>query len=197
MKCMKCINSLYGCIKFFVWHNIPTYYKRYIAFRDSVRRAKDSLRTQRTNFRARQREIKQRHKSTTRHTLDQLIQEEKELTEMEVNLHRTRALLGEKVIRLRHLEQSLKRVYEKEKAKELSTTDDSKARKDDATISDLSSHSSSGFSSTDFGSDTNHDNVNRHKEMYQESSDIIQSLEHLNAEIREIWEILSKQQSHG
>lgn len=161
-----------------------------------MRRAKESLRTQRTNFRARQREIKQRHKSTTRHTLDQLIQEEKELTEMEVNLHRTRALLGEKVIRLRHLEQSLKRVYEKEKAKELST-DDSKPRKDDATISDLSSHSSSGFSSTDFGSDTNHDNVNRHKEMYQESSDIIQSLEHLNAEIREIWEILSKQQSHG
>lgn len=116
---------------------------------------------------------------------------------MEVNLHRTRALLGEKVIRLRHLEQSLKRVYEKEKAKELSTTEDSKTRKDDATISDLSSHSSSGFSSTDFGSDTNHDNMNRHKEMYQESSDIIQSLEHLNAEIREIWEILSKQQSHG
>lgn len=164
--------------------------------RDSVRRAKDSLRTQRTNFRSKQREIKQRHKSTARHTLDQLIQEEKELTEMEVNLHRTRALLGEKVIRLRHLEQSLKRVYEKEKAKELST-DDSKIRKDDATISDLSSHSSSGFSSTDFGSDTNHDNVHRHKEMYQESSDIIQSLEHLNAEIREIWEILSKQQSHG
>ncbi|KAJ6635690.1 hypothetical protein Bhyg_14276 [Pseudolycoriella hygida] len=164
--------------------------------RDSVRRAKDSLRTQRTNFRARQREIKLRHKSTARHTLDQLIQEEKELTEMEVNLHRTRALLGEKVIRLRHLEQSLKRVYEKEKAKELST-DDSKTRKDDATISDLSSHSSSGFSSTDIGSDTNHEHVNRQKEMYQESSDIIQSLEHLNSEIREIWEILSKQQAHG
>lgn len=164
--------------------------------RDSVRRAKDSLRTQRTNFRARQREIKQRHKSTARHTLDQLIQEEKELTEMEVNLHRTRALLGEKVIRLRHLEQSLKRVYEKEKAKEL-LSDDNKAQKDDATISDLSSHSSSGFSSTDFASDTNHDNVNRSKEMYQESSEIIQSLENLNAEIREIWDILSKQQSHG
>lgn len=151
-----------------------------------MRRAKESLRTQRTIFRTRQREIKQRHKGTTRHTLDQLVQEEKELTEMEVNLHRTRALLGEKVIRLRHLEQSLKRVYEKEKAKE-HFTDDSKPRKiDHAIMSDVSSHSSSGFSSTDFGSDTN-----------QESSDIIQSLEHLNAEIREIWEILSKQQSHG
>lgn len=167
--------------------------------RDSVRRAKESLRTQRTNFRARQREIKQRHKNSARHTLDQLILEEKELTEMEVNLHRTRALLGEKVIRLRHLEQSLQRVYEKEKPIEF-TSDDNRhivVNKDDATISDLSSHSSSGFSSTDFASDTNHTNVNRHKEMYQESSEIIQSLENLNAEIREIWEILSKQQSHG
>lgn len=167
--------------------------------RDSVRRAKESLRTQRTNFRARQREIKQRHKNSARHTLDQLILEEKELTEMEVNLHRTRALLGEKVIRLRHLEQSLQRVYEKEKPIDF-TTDDNRhivVNKDDATLSDLSSHSSSGFSSTDFASDTNHTNVNRHKEMYQESSEIIQSLENLNAEIREIWEILSKQQSHG
>lgn len=165
--------------------------------RDSVRRAKESLRTQRTNFRARQREIKQRHKNSARHTLDQLILEEKELTEMEVNLHRTRALLGEKVIRLRHLEQSLQRVYEKEKPTEFTSEDNRHitVNKDDATLSDLSSHSSSGFSSTDFASDTNH--TNRHKEMYQESSEIIQSLENLNAEIREIWEILSKQQSHG
>lgn len=167
--------------------------------RDSVRRAKESLRTQRTNFRARQREIKLRHKGTTRHTLDQLIQEEKELTEMEVNLHRTRALLGEKVIRLRHLEQSLQRVYEKEKPDFV--IDDNRTTKDDATLSDLSSHSSSGFSSTDFGTtDTNQSTLNRNKEnqssAYQESSEIIQSLENLNAEIREIWDILSKQ-SHG
>lgn len=122
-----------------------------------------------------------------------MIQEEKELTEMEVNLHRTRALLGEKVIRLRHLEQSLQRLYEtKEPHSNPFPTDNNR---DDATISDLSSHSSSGFSSTDFASDT-HGNGQR-KDMYQESAEIIQSLEHLNAEIREIWDILSKQHTQG
>ncbi|XP_028898077.1 uncharacterized protein LOC105215185 [Zeugodacus cucurbitae] len=164
--------------------------------RDSVRRAKESLRTQRTNFRARQREIKQRHKaSTTRHTLDQLIQEEKELTEMEVNLHRTRALLGEKVIRLRHLEQSLLRIYEKEKpTMDLLGIE----QKDDATLSDLSSHSSSGFSSTDFASGADTHNLHKRKENYhQESTECIQNLEILNAEIREILDILGKSQQHG
>ncbi|XP_055846751.1 golgin subfamily B member 1 [Episyrphus balteatus] len=162
--------------------------------RDSVRRAKESLRTQRTNFRARQREIKQHHKiNSTRHSLDQLIQEEKELTEMEVNLHRTRALLGEKVIRLRHLEHSLQRIFEKEKPMDFLSVEN----KDDATLSDLSSHSSSGFSSTDFASVDTH-NLNRRKDMYhQESSECIQNLEILNVEIREILDILSKQQGHG
>ncbi|XP_034478955.1 uncharacterized protein LOC117785155 [Drosophila innubila] len=160
--------------------------------RDSVRRAKESLRTQRTNFRARQREIKQRHKSIAlaapRHSLDQLIQEEKELTEMEVNLHRTRALLGEKVIRLRHLEQSLLRIYEKEKPTALE-----QEPKDDATtLSDLSSHSSSGFSSTDFASGAD---LHKRKEYFQqESNECIQNLEILNAEIREILDILSQKQ---
>lgn len=165
--------------------------------RDSVRRAKESLRTQRTNFRVRQREIKQRHKTVNRHSMDQMFQEEKELTEMEVNLHRTRALLGEKVIRLRHLEQSLQRIYDKDKPfVDLPAVDDKCNNKDDVTLSDLSSHSSSGFSSTDFASDTLHENMRR-KEMFQESTEIIQSLENLNAEIREIWDILSKQQEHG
>ncbi|GAB0098964.1 uncharacterized protein DMENIID0001_147770 [Sergentomyia squamirostris] len=164
--------------------------------RDSVRRAKESLRTQRTNFRARQREIKLRHKSGTKHTLDHLIQEEKELTEMEVNLHRTRALLGEKVIRLRHLEQSLQRVYEREKPNLMERQHLNP--RDDATLSDVSSsHSSSGFSSTDFITDTNHHGGRQQRELYQEPTDIIQNLEHLNAEIKEIWEILSKQQAHG
>ncbi|XP_055695732.1 trichohyalin isoform X2 [Lutzomyia longipalpis] len=164
--------------------------------RDSVRRAKDSLRTQRTNFRARQREIKLRHKSGTKHTIDHLIQEEKELTEMEVNLHRTRALLGEKVIRLRHLEQSLQRVCEKEKPIQMERQHHNP--RDDATLSDVSSsHSSSGFSSTDFITDTNNHGGRQQRELYQESTDIIQNLEHLNAEIKEIWDILSKQQAHG
>lgn len=112
---------------------------------------------------------------------------------MEVSLHRTRALLGEKVIRLRHLEHSLQRLYEKEKPIDLQH-DDRLLRKEDATLSDVSSHSSSGFSSTDFNTDTIH---GQKKDALQESSEIIQSLENLNAEIREIWEILSKQQIHG
>lgn len=181
--------------------------------RDSVRRAKDSLRTQRTNFRVRQREIKVRHKTSSRHSLDHLIHEAKELTDMEVSLHRTRALLGEKVIRLRHLEQSLQRVYEQEKpqvADEPEATSNKHkllavVHKEDATVSDLSSHSSSGFSSTDYATETNllpmatTGKRGGGNELVPESSaDIIQSLEFLNSEIREIWEILSKQQrSHG
>lgn len=180
--------------------------------RDSVRRAKDSLRTQRTSFRMRQREIKLRHKSSSRQSLDHLIHEAKDLTDMEVSLHRTKALLGEKVIRLRHLEQSLQRVYEKEKpvaieATTLETSHKHKllavVHKDDATVSDLSSHSSSGFSSTDYATETNQHMApaagRGGGEIVGESSmDIIQSLEYLNSEIREIWEILSKQQrTHG
>ncbi|XP_063709582.1 centrosomal protein of 164 kDa [Culicoides brevitarsis] len=163
--------------------------------KDSVRRAKESLRTQRTTFRAKQREIKQRHAaSVVRHTMDQLYMEEKELTEMEVSLHRTRALLGEKVIRLRHLEHSLQRVYEKEKPLDLQSDDNKLNRKEDATLSDVSSHSSSGFSSTDMNTDTLQ---GQRKDLLQESSEIMHSLENLNAEIREIWDILSKQQIQG
>lgn len=37
-------------------------------------------------------------------------QEEREVTELEVALHRARALLGEKEIRLRHIERALRRL---------------------------------------------------------------------------------------
>lgn len=151
-----------------------------------MRRAKESLRSQRSNFQKRQRELKLRHGSAARNTLQQLYQEERELSDMEVSLHRTRSLLGEKVIRLRHLEQSLQR---------LSTTN----KQEDATLSDLSSHSaSSGISSTEFATAT--DNifggkcVQFREEHLQESSEIMQSLENLNSEIREIWDVLNKQQ---
>lgn len=100
---------------------------------------------------------------------------------MEVSLHRTRSLLGEKVIRLRHLEQSLKRA----------TLDSDELRQEDATLSDLSSHSaSSGISSTEFGGA---DPPALKSNQFKESSEIIQSLENLNSEIREIWEVLNKQ----
>lgn len=100
---------------------------------------------------------------------------------MEVNLHRTRSLLGEKVIRLRHLEQSLQRANIQNDPKH-----------DDATLSDLSSHSaSSGISSTEFQEGGYGKVIG---ERFQESSEIIQSLENLNSEIREIWDVLRTQQ---
>lgn len=202
--------------------------------RDSVRRAKEALRTQRTNFRMRQRELKHTHGGAQMPAgagpppsagLDVLIEEAKELTDMEVSLHRTRALLGEKVIRLRHLEQSLQRICEKEKpAGALSSAESAvgcggahkkhqnqnphqvhhlhhQQQRDvaDATVSDLSSHSSSGFSSTEYATDTMHTAGKRgggeSLQMRSDTMDIVQSLEHLNAEIREIWEILSKQRT--
>lgn len=63
---------------------------------------------------------------------------------MEVSLHRTKSLLGEKIIHLRHLEQSLERVAN-DKRNENDTKNDE--------LSDMSS-ASSGFSSTDLGTDT-------------------------------------------
>lgn len=162
--------------------------------RDSVRRAKESLRNQRTDFRTRQREVKIHQENAANHTIDQMTHEERELTEVEVNLHRTRALLGEKVIRLRHLEQALQRTKNSTLGHLISEEKDN--IREDAIISDLSSHSSSGFSSTDFVSDTQHGNVKR-RELCHKSTEVMQSLVNLNAEIREIWEILSTQQSRG
>lgn len=103
---------------------------------------------------------------------------------MEVNLHRTRSLLGEKVIRLRHLEQSLQRANIQNDQKH-----------EDATLSDISSHSaSSGISSTEFATGDNIGKSLLSSEKFQESSEIIQSLENLNSEIREIWDVLRTQQ---
>lgn len=67
---------------------------------------------------------------------------------MEVSLHRTRSLLGEKVIHLRHLERSLERVANAKRNKNEQAT-----KNDELTLSDISS-ASSGFSSTDLETDT-------------------------------------------
>nr|XP_012226493.1 PREDICTED: centrosomal protein of 164 kDa isoform X1 [Linepithema humile] len=149
--------------------------------RDSVRRAREALRQQKSAFQGRQRAWKQR---SARATLEQLVQEERELSDMEVSLHRTRSLLGEKVIHLRHLEQSLERV-----ANDKRNENEASAKNDEMTLSDMSS-ASSGFSSTDLGTDTFIDKPDH----YQESTEIIASLETLNSEIREIWDVLNKRQ---
>ncbi|XP_015182409.1 PREDICTED: myb-like protein X isoform X2 [Polistes dominula] len=114
--------------------------------RDSVRRAREAWKQQRNAFQGRQRALKQR---SARATLEQLVQEERELSDMEVSLHRTRSLLGEKVIHLRHLEQSLERVANAKR----NENDATSTKNDELTLSDMSS-ASSGFSSTDIGTDT-------------------------------------------
>nr|XP_050865453.1 golgin subfamily A member 4 isoform X1 [Vespula vulgaris] len=150
--------------------------------RDSVRRAREALKQQRNAFQGRQRALKQR---SARATLEQLVQEERELSDMEVSLHRTRSLLGEKVIHLRHLEQSLERVANAKR----NENDATSTKNDELTLSDMSS-ASSGFSSTDIGTDTFIDKPDH----YQESTEIIANLENLNSEIREIWSVLNKRQ---
>ncbi|XP_076622003.1 centrosomal protein 164 isoform X1 [Colletes latitarsis] len=150
--------------------------------RDSVRRAQEALKHQENAFQGRQRAWKQR---SARATLEQLVQEERELSDMEVSLHRTRSLLGEKVIHLRHLEQTLERVASAKRNENDATC----TKNDEMTLSDMSS-ASSGFSSTDLGTDTFIDKPDH----YQESTEIIASLENLNSEIREIWGVLNKRQ---
>lgn len=72
-------------------------------------------------------------------------------------MHRTRSLLGEKVIHLRHLEQSLERVASSKRSEYKSPTpaaaNTTGNKSDEVTLSDMSS-ASSGFSSTDLGTDT-------------------------------------------
>lgn len=152
--------------------------------RDAIRRAKENLKMQRDHFRAR-REVGS-GKSIRRKDVDQAIFDDKDLTEMEVKFHRTRALLGEKIIRLRYMEQSLQDLYDKDREKHNNT-----GFKNDTTLSDISSHSSSGFSSTDY---SNQITVPRgHGFSHESTADILKNLETLNADIREIWELLSKQ----
>ncbi|XP_049842062.1 centrosomal protein of 164 kDa isoform X1 [Schistocerca gregaria] len=171
--------------------------------RDSVRRAKDFLRMQRDSFQARQNELRQRQEGrgpSARSMLDQLYKEERELTDMEVSLHRTKSLLGEKIIRLRHLEQSLQRAGEIAPDGKVDNAHPISGGPGGTTLSDLSSHSgSSGFSSTELATDTQGqvNDMTRRGAHYQESTEIIKSLENLNTEIREIWDVLNKQQKDG
>lgn len=80
---------------------------------------------------------------------------------MEVSLHRTRSLLGEKIIHLRHLEQSLERMANAKRidnepspaAASAGPTTTTANKSDEVTLSDMSS-ASSGFSSTELGTDT-------------------------------------------
>lgn len=160
--------------------------------RDSMRRAKDALRIQRCHFRLQKTQFQNKTDSIS----DRVSQ--KDLTELEVSLYKRRALLGEKEIRLRHLEEAIKHTFQIDELLPIKP-DTNKLQllhKDDATVSDLSSHSSSGFSSTDYGGTVTNDRIKRN-DVILESTTIMESLEHLNAEIKDIWEILRKQRNQG
>ncbi|XP_061507748.1 uncharacterized protein MAL13P1.304 isoform X1 [Anopheles gambiae] len=164
---------------------------RILLERDSVIRAKESLRTQKKIFKSKQHDVAVKHAMQNKQTMDQICQEEKELTEMEVSLHRTRALLGEKVIRLKHLENSLNKLSEKDHPMRHSPRDIHLKPKE--TLSDLSSYSSSGFSSTDVPTTEHHYG---HLQVKQTSTnvdatDTLLHLKHLHTEIREIWSLLN------
>ncbi|KAL1394349.1 hypothetical protein pipiens_012022 [Culex pipiens pipiens] len=161
---------------------------RILLERDSVMRAKESLRAQKNLFKSKQRDISVKHTMKNKHTMDQIFSEEKELTEMEVSLHRTRALLGEKVIRLRHLERSLQKLSEKERPP-LPEAIEISMPKPKETLSDLSSYSSSGFSSTDVP--TEHGTGRGHVFRANDSIETYKYLEHLHNEIQDIWNILN------
>ncbi|XP_053677211.1 centrosomal protein of 164 kDa [Anopheles nili] len=165
---------------------------RILLERDSVMRAKESLRTQKNLFKSKQRDNAIKHALKNKQTMDQIFHEEKELTELEVSLHRTRALLGEKVIRLRHLENSLQKLAEKDRPMRASENIDIEVKPKE-TLSDLSSYSSSGFSSTDVPTTEHHFSGLRSKMLSNntEPSDTFIYLKHLHSEIKEIWSLLN------
>lgn len=82
--------------------------------RDMIRRAKNTLQAQQTEFRTRMHKFQERQKSSKgaspSSTLYQMAKEEAELSEMESKIQRTRTILSEKMVHLRHLEDSLNRL---------------------------------------------------------------------------------------
>ena len=115
---------------------------------------------------------------------------------LEISLYRTRSLLGEKIIRLRHLEKSYANLL-KTKSK-----DDS----DESTLSDVSScnSASSGFSSIELNQNDNNLASSSQSQSRSSShrnivtampSEVMRTLEKLNREIHEIWDILISQQA--
>uniref|UniRef100_A0A1B6CN76 WW domain-containing protein n=1 Tax=Clastoptera arizonana TaxID=38151 RepID=A0A1B6CN76_9HEMI len=158
--------------------------------RESVRRAKQALAEQKIGLENRQIQLRSKQANSS---LQQLQQEERELTDLEVNLHRTKSLLGEKIIRLRHLEQSLERATPPP-----SVVDNHSPNN---TFSEtLGATDSSGFSGSDLDISTTHlPRGGIQKDIFKSdiSFNVLQSLENINSEIREIWAILGKQQIPG
>ncbi|KAK9512480.1 hypothetical protein O3M35_000902 [Rhynocoris fuscipes] len=88
---------------------VDFYRHRVIVEQEAVRAARECLLQQKRELEARQNILRTNNNTST---MQQLQQQERDLTEMEVSLHRTRALLGEKMIRLRLLGQTLNRLVD-------------------------------------------------------------------------------------
>ncbi|XP_073982423.1 centrosomal protein 164 isoform X3 [Rhodnius prolixus] len=88
---------------------VDFYRHRVIVEQEAVRAARECLLQQKKDLEARQSILRTNNNTST---MQQLQQQERDLTEMEVSLHRTRALLGEKMIRLRLLGQTLNRLVD-------------------------------------------------------------------------------------
>ncbi|XP_014239734.1 centrosomal protein of 164 kDa-like isoform X2 [Cimex lectularius] len=87
---------------------VDFYRHRVIVEQEAVRAARECLLQQKRELDARQSILR----SNNNTTMQQLQQQERDLTEMEVSLYRTKALLGEKMIRLRLLGQTLNRIID-------------------------------------------------------------------------------------
>ncbi|KAK9512479.1 hypothetical protein O3M35_000902 [Rhynocoris fuscipes] len=145
---------------------VDFYRHRVIVEQEAVRAARECLLQQKRELEARQNILRTNNNTST---MQQLQQQERDLTEMEVSLHRTRALLGEKMIRLRLLGQTLNRLVDDTGVNSNSGTSEPQ----------LKPGNISGFP---------YETV---------PFNVLQNLENINSEIREIWSQLSKQQSEG
>ncbi|XP_050092683.1 uncharacterized protein LOC126575814 isoform X4 [Anopheles aquasalis] len=155
--------------------------------RDSVMRAKESLKMQKECFLVKKKNMLIKHAIENEQNVDDILKEQEKLIEMEISLHRTRTLLSEKVIRLRHLERSFNYLTEKKDPfrKEISVNE-----KSIDTISDHSSYSSSSI--TDATGLTKHLTTKPMMSMKTFSqSEYSMYLEHLHTEILDIWRLLN------
>uniref|UniRef100_A0A182FYN3 Uncharacterized protein n=3 Tax=Anopheles albimanus TaxID=7167 RepID=A0A182FYN3_ANOAL len=155
--------------------------------RDSVLRAKESLKMQKDAFLVKKKNILIKHTTENEQTLEEILKEQEELNEMEISLHRTRTLLIEKVIRLRNLEISFNHVMEKNDPlrKEIPINE----RIMD-TISDKSSYSSSSLTNA-IGLDQHLTTKPMVSMKTYSQSEYPMYLEHLHTEILDIWSLLN------
>ncbi|XP_049540077.1 uncharacterized protein MAL13P1.304 isoform X2 [Anopheles darlingi] len=89
VECQRANNDISSELEFFK-HRIHLE-------RDSVQRAKESLKMQKDFFLVKKKNMLLKHTIENEQTVDEILKEQQELIEMEISLHRTRTLLSEKL----------------------------------------------------------------------------------------------------